>query len=136
MTILLGSVGNTAGGIVVEDFVAPFLGQSATCQNPAGCTATWTMQQTGTCTDCPQWFDPVQTPQRTWHFRWSLSGCTQNQGVPINTWTLFSLSSYSWSESCSNPQINSCSGTMDVSFDGGSTIAGTFTFGCFCDASP
>ena len=135
MTILLGSVGNTAGGIVVESFVQPLGSRQVSCQNAGGCTATWTLFQNGVCSACPNWFLPVQTPVQTWHFRWRLSGCTQGQGVPMNVWTLMTQT-YGFSESCSNPQISNCGGTIDVSTDGGSTIAGTFTFSCFCDASP
>ncbi len=136
MTILMGGIGSSVGGIVIEEFVQPTDGQTVFCQNPAGCTARWNMFRVGTCNDCPQWFTPVQEPQRTWHFRWRLSGCIQDQGVPINTWTEFTAVNYSWQETCFNPDIDNCTGTIDVSYDGGTTVHGTFTFGCFCDASP
>lgn len=136
MTMMIGQTSATDDGFVLEEFFQPTGTRSASCDTDiGGCTATWFISRTGTCTNCFKWFDPVQVPQRTWHFKWNFGSCFQNQSVPIDTWTLLDQT-YSWSESCSGNDIESCSDTINVSHDGGSTTHGTFTFSCFADCSP
>lgn len=136
MTMMIGQTSAADDGFVLEEFEQPLGSRSVSCQNAGGCTATWSFFATGSCSSCPRWYNPANDPAlRTWHFKWNFGSCTQNQAVPINTWTLMDQT-FSWKKTCSNPNISNCSDTINVSHDGGSTIHGTFTFSCFCDASP
>lgn len=135
MLILAAAMNTTSPDIVA------FAGGIVADSNPAGSTATFTINADGTHTSLSgdtQWVTP-NPPGETYWIRWQSGGGKTPDVTPfaINTWVqITGAGPFSWSESASSPDVDTANFNLLISNDGGTTTLDSGIVTLQADATP